>query len=151
MKVQLKIERRRISTPSGHLPNFLDDLKSRRVDFSQRVQFFQLEGPNCTSNQSKDVLFYSYVRTTSHYSHYTLQLHCTRASGKSENLVGTISNTLQTQDFLVFTCLPCYHCRDPVFITENPGIIAGILFSLQGYPCLFPVLPCTGLQFTSVF
>ena len=98
VKVQLKIERRRISTPSGHLPNFLDDLKSRRVDFSQRVQFFQLEGPNCTSNQSKDVLFYSYVRTTSHYSHYTLQLHCTRASGKSENLVGTISNTLvQTQ------------------------------------------------------
>ena len=95
-KVQLKIERRRISTPSGHLPNFLDDLKSRRVDFSQRVQFFQLEGPNCTSNQSKDVLFYSYVLTTSHYSHYTLQLHCTRACGKSENLVGTISNTLET-------------------------------------------------------
>ena len=94
--MQLKIERRRISTPSGHLPNFLDDLKSRRVDFSQRVQFFQLEGPNCTSNQSKDVLFYSYVLTTSHYSHYTLQLHCTRASGESENLVGTTSSKLQT-------------------------------------------------------
>ena len=37
-------------------------------------------------------------------------------------------------------------CRDFIIITGNPGIIVGTLFLLQGYTCLFPVLPCMGLQ-----
>ena len=34
----------------------------------------------------------------------------------------------------------------PVFTTGNPVLIAGILFSLQGFPCEASVLPCKGLQ-----
>ena len=38
------------------------------------------------------------------------------------------------------------HREKPVFITGNPVLIAGILFSSQGFPCEDPVLPCMGLQ-----
>ena len=48
--------------------------------------------------------------------------------------------------YLWFTFLPCYHCRGPAFIAGNQAIIAGIMFSFQGYTCSFSVLPCTGLQ-----
>ena len=38
------------------------------------------------------------------------------------------------------------HRKKQVFITGNPVLIAGILFSLQGFPCkplYFPVLDCS--------
>ena len=38
------------------------------------------------------------------------------------------------------------HKEIPFFITGNPVLIAGILFSLQGFPCEAPVLSCTGLR-----
>ena len=43
----------------------------------------------------------------------------------------------------ILTGKTCSHRRDPV-------LIGGRLFSKQGLPCTPPVLPCTGLQCTTV-
>ena len=51
----------------------------------------------------------------------------------------------------VFTFLPCYHCRDCLFITGNYVIVAGILFPLEVHSYLFLVPPSTGLQSVLLF
>ena len=43
-------------------------------------------------------------------------------------------------------CKSILERKKPVFITGNPVLIAGILFSLQGFPCktlYFPVWDCS--------
>ena len=44
----------------------------------------------------------------------------------------------------------CFCSRDPVFVLGNSVFISVILFSLQDFPCLLPLLTCTGLQCTSL-